>query len=168
MADFDTTRAEQIAATLTSQPLLVTVGGRVGLSQQELYDLITDFDRLGDWLPLVRRSETDNSKAATPGGVGAVRVIYAAGAPRPTLETVRALEAPSYLAYSANDASLMGMATDHLSVLTCEPHPAGGSVLVWLAYAKPSRNPIKAFLGKKVIGTVLAGGLKKLQKKHPV
>jgi hypothetical protein len=168
MADFDSTRAEQIAATLTTQPLQVVVGGRLGLTQQELYDVITDFDRLADWLPMVKRSHTDNSKAETPGGVGAVRVIYAAGAPRPTLETVRALEAPSYLAYSANDEALMGMATDHLSVLTCDPHPEGGSVLVWLAYAKPSKNPLLAFIGRKVFGIVLGGGLKKLQKKYPV
>ena len=167
MAAFDTSRAEQIGASLTTQPLILTTSGRIGLPPEELYRVVTDFDRLADWLPMVRRSHTDNANAQTPGGVGSVRVIYAMGAPRPTLETVRALEAPSYLAYSANDEAFMGMATDHLSVITVAPHPEGGSVMVWLAYAKLSSNPLLGFLGKKIIGFVVEGGLRNLQKKYP-
>lgn len=165
--DIDTSRAREIAAKLTTRPLQIEVKGRIGLSQEELFDVITDFDSMSEWLPMAKRTWTDNSKAETPGGVGSVRMIDA-GAPSVTREKVVAIGRPDHLCYSANDGALMGMMRDHLSVITCEPHPDGGSSLVWLAFAKPSPFPPYAWLGRKVFGFVLGGSLKNLQKKYPV
>ncbi len=165
--DIDTTRARELAASLTEHPQQIEVKGRMGLSQEELFDVIVDFDSMSGWLPMARRTWTDNSKAEIPGGVGAVRMIDA-GAPKVTRETVVAIGRPDHLCYSANDGALMGMMTDHLSVITMEPHPEGGSSLVWLAFAKPSSFPPMAWMGRKVFGFVLRGALKNLQKMYPL
>ena len=71
------------------------------------------------------------------------------------------------LAYSATDASLFGLYTDHLSVLTCDAHPGGGSVFCWLAYGRPADNAIKRWAGKKTFQVALGGGIKALERKFP-
>jgi hypothetical protein len=139
--------AKQRAAELTRSPLSLERATRLSASPEQVFAFITDFPRIPEWMPMIKRCTVDNSRAQTPGGVGAVRVIEAP-AGKPTLETVIALEAPGgaasrgLLAYSASDASLMGMFTDHLGVLTCEPHPAGGTWLTWLSFAKAGKPPM--------------------------
>jgi len=133
--------AKQRAAELTRSPISLERATRLAAKPEDVFAFITDFPRLPEWMPMMKRCTVDNSRAQTPGGVGAVRVIEAP-AVKPTLETVIAFEAPRLLAYSASDASLMGMFTDHLGVITCEPHPTGGTWLTWLSMAQRGKGPM--------------------------
>ncbi|MBW2162223.1 MAG: hypothetical protein JRH14_20050 [Deltaproteobacteria bacterium] len=53
-----------------------------------------------------------------------------------------------------------------LGVVTCEPHPDGGTVLCWLAFARPA-GAIKWLAGKKIFEVALGGGIKALERKFP-
>ncbi len=129
---------------LTQSPLSLARATRLAAPPEEVFAFITNFPRIPEWMPLVKRCTVDNSQAQSPGGVGAVRVIEAPLS-KPTRETVVALEPPRLLAYSASDASLMGMFTGHLGVLTCEPHPQGGTWFTWLSFAQPGGAPMGWF-----------------------
>src|SRR5688572_23680068 len=148
---------------LTSSPLSLARATRLAAQPDEVFAFITDFPRLPEWLPLIRRCTVDNSRAQTPGGVGAVRVIEAPLS-KPTLETVVALEAPRLLAYSASDASLMGMFTGHLGVLTCEPHPEGGTWFTWLSFAVPGGAPMGWF-GPPMFKFILGRSISALERR---
>lgn len=158
--------AKECGARLTDSPLQTTKQARVAAPPNVVWNFITDFSRLDEWIPLATRSRSDDTNAEEPGGVGAVRVIHAAGAPKPTLETVIAKEAPRMLAYSAADENLFGMFTKHLSVLTVEPHPSGDTVFTWLAYGVQPRNRLVRIAGSQLFDKVLASGTKKLVKKY--
>ena len=80
---------------------------------------------------------------------------------------VKAFEAPRMLAYSATDDSLFGLMTDHLSVLTCEPHPDGDTVFCWLAYGRPAKGTPMRWAGRKVFNFALNSGTKKLEQRFP-
>lgn len=162
-SDF-TEYARQTGARMSDQPLLVEKARRLDVSQHELFDYITDFDRLSEWIIGVKRSSTDDSNAEAPGQVGAVRVIESF-AGKPVREVVKAYEAPRLLAYSANDDALFGLCTDHLGVMTCEPHPDGGTVVCWLAYGRLASHPVKAWAGKKLFQVALGTGMKSLGRK---
>ena len=157
--------ALEAGARMTPHPLQFKAQTRVDASRDELWAFVTDFTRIGDFIPMIKRSYSDDSNAEAPGQVGAVRVIYAHGAPKPTLETVKAFEAPRLLAYSAADENLFGMFTEHLSVITCEPHPDGGAVFTWLAYGKPAKNPALRLAGKGMFSGVLTAGTRNLAKR---
>lgn len=158
--------AEEAGARLSDQPLQMTYTARLGASQREVFDFIADTDRLHEWIPGARKSWSDDTKAEQPQQVGSVRMIDA-GIGKPTREVVKAFEAPRLLAYSATNDSLFGMFTDHLSVVTCEPHPESGTVFCWLAFGRPASNPVMRWVGKKVFQVALGGGTKKLQKRFP-
>ena len=151
-------------AALTPEPLQERVQARVRVTQEELFAYVTDFEKLAEWIPMASRSYSDDTHAEAPGQVGAVRVIHATGAPKPTLETVKAFESPRLLAYSAADECLFGMFTNHLSVITAEPHPSGGSVFTWLAYGRPAKRLPMRLAGKGMFKGVLNAGTKKLVK----
>jgi uncharacterized protein YndB with AHSA1/START domain len=166
--------AKQRAAELTRSPLSVEFATRLAAKPEDIFAFITDFPRLPEWMPMMKRCTVDNSRAQTPGGVGAVRVIEAP-AVKPTLETVVAFEAPAsgagastpgLLAYSASDASLMGMFTDHLGVLTCEPHPTGGTWLTWLSMAKPGKPPM-GWIGPGMFKFMIGKSIANLERRFP-
>lgn len=159
--------AENAGAQLSDQPLQMKIVRRLGVSQDDLFTFITDFERLSEWIPGARKSWSDDSKAEVPGQVGAVRMISGAvGAP--VREVVKAYEAPRLLAYSATDESLRGMFTDHLSVIGCEPHSESGSVFTWLAFAKPAESAVMRFVGTKVFRFALGAGTKNLERRFPL
>ena len=160
-------RAREVGAKLTTSPLAIEAQGRIGLSQAELFAYVTDASRLPEWLPMCKKALPDDSKAETPGGVGSVRKIWA-GAPNPTEETVVLLDAPNVYAYKARDRDLFGMYTNHLSVITVEPHPLGGSVITWLSYGVPSSWMIVHYVGLRVFSRVLRGGVKNLERRFPI
>jgi hypothetical protein len=165
--------AKQRAAELTRSPLSLERATRLSAKPEDVFAFITDFPRLPEWMPMIKRCTVDNSRAQTPGGVGAVRVIEAP-AGKPTLETVVALEAPvsvggaptppGLLAYSASDASLMGMFTGHLGVLTCEPHPTGGTWLTWLSLAQPGKPPM-GWVGPGMFKFVIGKSIANLERR---
>jgi hypothetical protein len=159
--------AFEIAGRLTSEPLQARASGRVGLSPEALFDLVTDVDALASWLPLARRTWSDDAQAEAPQRVGAVRMIDSGFGP-PAEERVVFFERPRVYAYRASDRSLRGLATDHLSVIGVEAHPNGGSVLTWLSFAKPPRSRLVALIGEKVFGYVLRGGVRNLERRYPV
>jgi hypothetical protein len=156
--------ANETGARLTDQPLLFEVAQHFDARQHELFNYVSDIDKLGEWIWFAKGSRADNSQAEVPGQVGAVRVIQSKLGP-PVHEVVKAYEAPRMLAYSAENAAFMGMCTDHLGVLTCEPHPDGGTVVCWQAYGKLASNPAKAWGGKKLFQVALSNGMKNLERK---
>jgi uncharacterized protein YndB with AHSA1/START domain len=162
-SDF-TAYAKETGSRLSGEPLLVEKTRRLEATQQELFNYITDFDRLSEWIVGAKKSWTDNSNAEIPGQVGAVRVIKSP-AGGPVREVVKAYEAPRMLAYAANDGAFLGLCTDHLGVMTCEPHPDGGTVVCWLAYGRLADHPVKAWAGKKLFQVALGKGMKKLERK---
>lgn len=164
-SDF-TTYANETGARLSDHPLVFETTRHLDTTQHALFDYITDFDRLSEWILGAKKSWADDSLAETPGQVGSVRVIQPLAGP-PVRETVKAFESPRMLAYSAADETFKGLCTDHLSVLTCEPHPNGGTVLCWQSYGRLSTNRIKAWLGKKLFQVALTNSIKKLERKHP-
>ncbi|RMF17411.1 MAG: SRPBCC family protein [Candidatus Dadabacteria bacterium] len=154
-------------AELTSSPLQFDVEAVLGAPPETVFATITDFERMPEWMPLMKRVEVDNSNAEAPGQVGAVRVIYPPVG-KPTHEIVTAFDAPTLLAYHATDESLMGMFTDHTGVLTCEPGPlAGQTRFRWRTYAKPGRNPVKRALGQRVFRYVFWHSMRKLKQRFP-
>lgn len=159
--------AEELGASLSTEPLLMKVVRRMGVPQEELFAYVSDSSRLSEWIPGAKKSWSDDSEAEAPGQRGSVRVI-SSGIGKPTRELIKAYQAPRALAYSASDSSLMGLMTRHLSVIGCEPHPDGGSVFAWLAYGRVPANRVKAFIGKKVFQAVLHNGTKALERKFPL
>jgi uncharacterized protein YndB with AHSA1/START domain len=164
-SDF-TAYAKETGSRLSDQPLLLETTRRLDVTQRELFNYVSDFDRSNEWIVGAKKSWTDNSNAQAPGQVGAVRVIKS-GASAPVREVVKAYEAPHMLAYSANDEAFLGLCFDHLGVMTCEPHPDGGTVICWLAYGHLASNPVKAWAGKKLFQVALRGGMKNLERKFP-
>jgi uncharacterized protein YndB with AHSA1/START domain len=164
-SDF-TAYAKETGSRLSDQPLLFEKTRRLDATQQELFKYVTDFDRSSEWIAGARKGWTDNSRAEVPGEVGAVRVLKSI-AGEPIREVVKAYDAPRMLAYSAGDAAFLGLCTDHLGVMTCEPHPDGGTVLCWLAYGRLANNPAKAWAGKKLFQVALSRGMKNLERKFP-
>jgi uncharacterized protein YndB with AHSA1/START domain len=162
-SDF-TTYANETGARLTDQPLIFEITQRFDATQHELFNYVSDIDKLGEWIWASKKSWADNSKAEVPGQVGAVRVIQGPVG-EPVREVVKAYEAPRMLAYSAGDRAFIGTCTDHLGVLTCEPHPDGGTVVCWQAYGRLARNPAKAWGGRKLFQVALSNGMKNLERK---
>ncbi len=159
--------ALEVAKQLTDKPLVARSQGRVGVPPSEIFDFITDCERLASWIPTARRSWSDDTAAEQPMQVGAVRVIDSGFGP-PAEERVVHFERPRAYAYEATDATLKGMLTDHLSVIGVEPHPKGGSVLTWLSYGQAPRSRIMQALGKRVFAYVLDSGMRRLERKFPV
>jgi uncharacterized protein YndB with AHSA1/START domain len=162
-SDF-TTFANETGARLSEQPLLFEVTRHFDATQQELFNYVSDIERLGEWIWAARKSWADNRAAEVPGQVGAVRVIQGPVG-EPVREVIKAYDAPRMLAYSAGNAAFLGTCTDHLGVLTCEPHPDGGTVVCWQAYGKLNRNSAKAWAGKKLFQVALGNGMKNLERK---
>ncbi len=164
-SDF-TTYAKETGSRLTDQPLLVEKTRHIDATQHELFNYTSDFDRSSEWLWGAKKTWADDTKAEAPGQVGSVRMIQGS-AGKPIREVVKAYEAPRMLAYSANDGAFFGLCTDHLGVLTCEPHPDGGTVVCWLAYGRLASSPAKAWAGKKLFQVALGNGMKNLERKFP-
>ncbi len=158
--------AREVGERLSDQPLQVAYSRQLGATQQELFDYVSDTDRLSEWIPGARKTWSDDSNAEAPKQVGSVRMI-STGVGKPTREVVKAYEAPRMIAYSATDDSLFGMFTDHLSVITCEAHPSGGSVFSWLAYGRPADSQVKRWIGDKVFRFALGQGTKALERRFP-
>ena len=162
-SDF-TAYAKETGERLSGQPVLVEQARHIDATQHELFNYVADFDRSSEWLWGAKKSWVDNSRAGVPGQVGAVRMVQGSMGP-PVAEVIKAYEAPRMLAYSANDAAFFGTVTDHLGVLTCEPHPDGGTVVCWLALGKLASSPAKAWAGKKLLKVALSNGMKNLERK---
>ena len=162
-SDF-TTYANETAARMTDQPLVFEVVRRLDVPRQELFNYITDFNRLSEWISGAKKSWADDSNAEAPGQVGSVRMIQS---PVGTLirEVVKAYEAPRMLAYSAEDSALFGLCTEHLGVVTCEPHPDRGTVICWQAYGRLPPSRVKAWGGRKLFQAALGTSMKSLERK---
>jgi uncharacterized protein YndB with AHSA1/START domain len=161
-----TTYAKATGSRLSDQPLLFEATRHLDVTQRELFNYVTDFDRLSEWIWASKKTWSDDTKAEAPGQVGAVRMIQGAAC-KPIRETVKEFEAPRMLAYSANDGAFFGTCTDHLGVFACEPHPDGGTVACWLAYGRLPRSAVKAWLGTKLFQVALGNGMKNLERKFP-
>ncbi len=160
-------RGAKLSAELAaSSPLVLGRAARLGATPEQVFEYIADFERLPEWMPMMKRCRVDNERAEAPGGVGAVRVIDS-GFGEPTRETVVAFEPPLLLAYSASDASLRGLFTRHLGLLVSEPHPRGGVWLSWLSYARSGTGPQK-YVGPGVFRWVIQRSLSNLSERFPV
>jgi uncharacterized protein YndB with AHSA1/START domain len=164
-SDF-TAYAKETGARLSDQPLLVEETRHLNATQSELFNYVTNFELSSEWLWGAKKSWVDNTNAEVPGQVGTVRIIQGAGG-KHVRETVKAYEAPRLLAYSANDGAFLGLCFDHLGVLTCEPHPDGGTVVCWVAFGRLAAAPPKAWGGRKLLQVALRNGMKNLERKFP-
>lgn len=145
------------------EPLQFELSCELGAPPETVFALITHFERLPEWMPFMMRVKVDNSRAHTPGGVGAVRVIDGR-----TRETVVAIEPPRLLAYSASDASLLGMYTHHLGVLTCEPAGPSRTTFRWLFHARPGRSALPRFVGRHLMPFIFRRSMRNLRKRFPI
>lgn len=150
---------------LSRSPLAHTFVARLRVTPGELFAFITDFPRLPEWMPLISHASVDNREASVPGQAGAVRVIQATLG-KPTLERVVAFEPDHLLAYSASDASLMGMYRDHLGVLVTEPSDADHSLFTWLTFCDAGTAPMR-WLGPAMFRYVIGTSVKNLQRRWP-
>ncbi len=141
-------------------PLLVDRSAVVAAPRERVWEFITDFEQLPRWLPGLARCEVDDREAEVPGQVGAVRVIVPILGGPTTYERVTAFEPPERLVYSATDASLLGMATDHRSVLTLQPR-AGETEVRWAIYARLAQG-LRGAAGRQVFRFVASRGLSNL------
>lgn len=162
-SDF-TTFAKETGSRLSDQPLVFEITRHLDVTHQDLFNYVTDSDRLSEWIWASKKTWADNTNAKAPGQVGSVRMIQGAFG-KPFREVVKAYEAPRMLAYSAPNDALFGLCTQHLGVVTCEPHPDGGTVICWQAYGKLARNPVKAWGGRKLFQVALSNGMKNLERK---
>jgi hypothetical protein len=162
-SDF-TVLANETGARLSDQPLVFQATQHFDATQQELFNYVSNIEKLGEWIWAAKKSWADNSRAEAPGQVGAVRVIQGPIG-EPVREVIKAYESPRMLSYSADNAAFMGMCTDHLGVLTCERHPDGGTVVCWQAYGRLARSPAKAWGGKKLFQIALSNSMKNLERK---
>jgi hypothetical protein len=150
---------------LSQSPLAHSFAVPLRVQHGELFAFITDFARLPEWMPLIDRVTVDNREAGTPGQVGAVRVIQATLG-KATLERVIAFEPERLLAYSASDASLMGMYRDHVGVLVTEPADPSHSLLTWLTFCNVGTAPMR-WLGPAMFRYVIGTSVKNLQRRWP-
>jgi uncharacterized protein YndB with AHSA1/START domain len=162
-SDF-TIYANETGARLSDEPLVFETTRHLDATQHDLFEYISDFDRLSEWIFGAKKSWADDTNAEKPGEAGSVRVIQPLAGPE-VRETVKAFEAPRMLAYSAADETFKGLCTSHLSVLTCEPHPNGGTVVCWQSYGRLPSSRAKAWLGKKLFQVALSSSMKKLEHK---
>lgn len=100
-----------------------------------VFETITRHEGLPRWAPGVARVEVDDSKSDTPGGVGAVRTLYPRFGP-PGQEVIWLMQAPTRFGYSATDASLRGLCTQHATDITIEPQ-GSGSMVRWKVSTRP-------------------------------
>ena len=164
-SDF-TTYAKETGSRLSDEPLLFETTKHLDVTQHELFNYVTDFDRLSEWLWGAKKTWADDTSAEAPGQVGSVRMIQGPFG-KQMREVVKVFEAPRMIAYSAHDSAFFGTCTDHLGVLACEPHPDGGTVVCWLAYGRLANSPVKAWLGSKIFQVALGNGMKNLERKFP-
>lgn len=114
----------------------------------EVFAFITDHAKLPSRAPGVHRVSIDASRAEIAGGPGTMRTLFprfgASG-----VETVVASEAPARFVYSASDASLRGLCTDHRSTLSLAPLNAGSRTeLRWLVEAAPAPSWWRAWVAR--------------------
>jgi carbon monoxide dehydrogenase subunit G len=151
---------DQATAALTTAPIQFDLATRVNAPHETVFDFVADHEQLPTWVPGVKRVEVDNTNAALPGRVGAVRVMHP-GPGGGLRETVRAFDRPWMYAYSAK--SLFGMLTDHTAIFVFEPD--GDSTLVrWRTCAVPGSNPIMRFVGRRVFPFQMNWIMRNLQK----
>lgn len=152
---------EMKARQLTEAPLQLRVTREFPVSQEQLFAMLKDFEAAPKWIPFVRHVEVDHTEATEPGGVGTIRKMRSPVG-SVTEERVRAIDPPSFLAYSAADEGLWGMYTDHTSVLACRSLAVDRCELSWSVYARPGKSFFKRTLGRPVFRFVVARGTRRL------
>ncbi|MEZ4265933.1 MAG: SRPBCC family protein [Myxococcota bacterium] len=121
--------APTIAAPLVVAPLVAEHRFELAERVDTVYAFVTHHESLPTWLLPVRSVRVDRS-AADEHGVGAVRVVNP-GTRAEARETVRWASPPDGFAYSADDASLHGLMTDHTSIFRFEPAGDARTLVTW-------------------------------------
>ncbi|MBW2223199.1 MAG: SRPBCC family protein [Deltaproteobacteria bacterium] len=119
-----TTYAKATGSRLSDQPLLFETTRHLDVTQRELFNYVTDFDRASEWIWAAKKTWADDTKAQIPGQVGSVRMIQGA-AGKPMRETVKEFEAPRLLAYSAHDAAFPWCAGSPTGGFRAQPSKPG-------------------------------------------
>jgi len=134
----------------------------LGARPSDVFSFVADHAGLPRWIPGLRRVDVDVSEAQTPGGVGTRRTLRMRVGP-PGVEIVTAFEPPNRLAYSATDASLRRLCTNHQAELTCAPTPSG-THLRWTVRAKPSPSWWRRLAARFVFNAACGAGMTNLRK----
>ncbi len=141
---------------LTNQPALLRARQPFPHPPDTVFAYLTDTDALSQWIPFIRSSHSDDSRADAPQGVGSVRVIDK-GVGEPVRELIKLREPPEVFAYSARDQDFFGLVLDHLSVIAIEKTPEG-CLVHWVAYGRVP-GPLRGFIGRLLLGFVFRVGL---------
>ncbi len=100
-----------------------------------IWNYLTDYANLSEYVPGVLTVETDNSMAQSPNGVGAVRTVRLAqpdGSSVELTERIVIFEPGAALGYAIGDDNPLGM-VDHLGLIQLTAAD-GGTALSWSQY----------------------------------
>lgn len=112
---------------VTTAPLRVAKTVQLRASREEIFEFISQHERLNEWFPIVASVTIDNSQAEHDGGNGTVRdctlvngvVLH---------ERIYGYEAPSQYAYAVADGNPMGV-EGHLAIFQLEENGNGSTTL---------------------------------------
>lgn len=140
-----TTTKTVSASDYTSAPLQHTLALELEATPEEVWALISDHEALPTFFPLINKVTVDNSSAASPGGVGAVRSC-SLGEMQLT-ESVRVFEPGEAFGYSVVKGGMPGV-TNHLGLITLSPKGTT-TVVRWETYFDhPEPMAVTAQIGK--------------------
>jgi uncharacterized protein YndB with AHSA1/START domain len=134
-----------------------TLTKTVDAPPEAVFDVITDHRGYSDITP-VRRVDLEREGEPAPNGVGAIRVLHAAGPPM--REEITVYERPTRFAYKILSGAPV---RDHLGQVTLEPI-AGGTLVTYRIDATPAVPVVgRAFVGllKAAVIPALLRGVKR-------
>ena len=133
------------ASDYTSAPLQHTLTLELEATPEEVWALISDHEALPTFFPLINKVTVDNSSAASPGGVGAVRSC-SLGEMQLT-ESIRVFEPGRAFGYSVVKGGMPGV-TNHLGLIRLSPKGTT-TVVRWETYFDhPEPTAVTAQIGK--------------------
>jgi uncharacterized protein YndB with AHSA1/START domain len=127
----------------------------------EVFALIGDHRALPRWVPGVRRVVVDDSRAESPGGVGARRTLHMVLGPAGE-EVVTTFVPPVRLRYSATDESLRGLCRSHTAELSCVPTERG-TRLRWIVDVELPVSLWRRAVARALFWLVCSAGLRRLE-----
>jgi uncharacterized protein YndB with AHSA1/START domain len=149
-----------------SAPLQLDLACELGAPPEQVFTLLADHEALPTWVPGLRRVDVDSTRAARPGGAGAVRTLH----PRIGVagcELIIEVTPPHRLVYSASDASLRGLYTAHRAEITCTA-TGRGTRLTWQVWARPTERAWRRLFARLLVGFALWSSMRNLRRRFPL
>lgn len=159
-----TTIAEELSQKLEElkapdSPLQLEVVYRINAKSEQIYEYISNDDNLPHWGSGVFNCKHDNTNAATPGGVGAVRIVNEG-----VFQTSEKIVYKTYPMYCYALCSDLFGYSNHLCAWICQAD-GDGTLLVVRTYATEVGNVVTNWTGKKIFIHCEKDGMKNLGKR---